>query len=225
MEGHAAKDPAPWCGDGGQLATGDKANTIRLWKADLTPDTTIEGPSPAVLGLSYLPNNQQLVSAGFGRDGSTLATPSRRARGGLRPRDRSRPSGPLSGDATKLATAGGDKVVRIWNPVDGNLIKEIDVDQPVIAVAARQDGSQLAVALANQTARIFAVSDGKELKKVEGLAATITALAFRGDGARLAIAGEDNAIRVIDTGDGKTIKELKGHTGRIHALKFCASGR
>jgi WD40 repeat protein len=65
LEGHAADiSSIAWRGDGGQLATGDKANTIRLWKADLTPDSVIECPSPAVQGLGYLPNNQQLVSAG-----------------------------------------------------------------------------------------------------------------------------------------------------------------
>ena len=222
LEGHAGEvASAAWRGDGGQLATGDKANTIRLWKADLTPDTTIECPSPAVLGLAFLPNNQQLVSAGSDGIARLWQLPAAAPR-------RFEAKGPIaavavSGGATKLA-AGGDKVVQIWNPADGKLIKEINVDQPVIAVALRQDGSQVAVALANQTARIFDAADGKELKKVEGLAAPITALAFRGDGARLAIAGDDNTIRVIDTGDGKTVKELKGHRGRIHALSF-APGR
>ena len=170
LEGHAGEvSSAAWRGDGGQLATGDKANTIRLWKADLTPDTTIECPSPAVLGLSFLPNNQQLVSAGSDGIARLWQLPAAAQR-------RLEAKGPIaavafSGDATKLATVGGEKVVRIWNPADGKLIKEINVDQPVIAVALRQDGSQVAVALANQTARIFDVADGKELKKVEGLAA------------------------------------------------------
>ena len=36
---------AAWRGDGGQLATADKAHTIRLWKGDLTPDGLIETPA------------------------------------------------------------------------------------------------------------------------------------------------------------------------------------
>src|SRR5439155_1138867 len=41
-----------------------KARTIRLWKADGSPDGQIETPAATVLGLAYLPRNQRLVSAG-----------------------------------------------------------------------------------------------------------------------------------------------------------------
>ena len=51
-----------------QIASGDKAKTIRLWNAaDGAPQGVIETPADTVLGLAYLPNNQQLVSAGSGR--------------------------------------------------------------------------------------------------------------------------------------------------------------
>ena len=53
-----------WRGDGAGLATGDKANSIRVWKADLSPEATIEAPSEAVLALAYLPGKEQIVSAG-----------------------------------------------------------------------------------------------------------------------------------------------------------------
>ena len=55
---------AAWRGDGAGLATGDKANTIRLWKADLTPEAAIHTPGESVTAMAYLPNNQQIVSAG-----------------------------------------------------------------------------------------------------------------------------------------------------------------
>ena len=81
-----------------------------------------------------------------------------------------------SRDGTKLATAGADKTIRVWNAADGKLIKEIATGEPIVAVAFHQDGSQLAAALANKSVRIYAVGDGKELKKVEGLPSPITAL-------------------------------------------------
>ena len=56
---------AAWRLDGAQLASGDKARTIRLWNAaDGAPQGVIETPADTVLGLSYLPNNLQFVSAG-----------------------------------------------------------------------------------------------------------------------------------------------------------------
>ena len=112
-----------WRGDGGGLATGDKAHGIRLWKADLNHEATIESPGEGVLALAYLPNNQQLASAGSDGLGRLWQLPA------IAPRTID-PKGAvdvfaISRDGTKLATAGGDKVIRLWNTADGKSIKEI----------------------------------------------------------------------------------------------------
>ncbi len=154
LEGHAGEvASASWRGDGGQLATGDKAHSIRLWKGDLTPEAAIETPADCVLALAHLPNNQQLLSAGSDGLARLWQLPVAAPR-------RFEIKGPvaafaLSRDGTKLATAGADKVVRVWNPADGKLIREITVDQPVVAAAFPQDVAQLAVALANKSVRIL----------------------------------------------------------------------
>ena len=53
---------------GAGMAAGSLRGTrligIRLWKADLNHEATIESPGEGVLALAYLPNNQQLASAG-----------------------------------------------------------------------------------------------------------------------------------------------------------------
>jgi WD40 repeat protein len=64
------------------------------------------------------------------------------------------------------------------------------------------------------------VDDGKEIRKVGPLPASITALCFRNDAGQLAVAGDDKVIRVLAAGDGKTVKELKGHGDRITSLAF-----
>ena len=48
---------------------------------------------------------------------------------------------------------GPTRSIRIWNPADGKLIKEITTGEPTVAVGFHQDGSQLAVALANKSVR------------------------------------------------------------------------
>ena len=69
---------ASWRGDGGQLATGDKAHTIRLWKGDLTPDGAIETPADgrARPGLSAQQPTARL--GGIRRAGPALAASGRR---------------------------------------------------------------------------------------------------------------------------------------------------
>ena len=64
------------------------------------------------------------------------------------------------------------------------------------------------------------MDDGKEIRKVGPLPASITALCFRNDAGQLAVAGDDKVIRVLAAGDGKTVKEIKGHGDRITSLAF-----
>ena len=105
---------------------------------------------------------------------------------------------------------------------DHKLVGEITGhDQPVVALAMSGNGSQVAIALANQTIRICSV-DGKEIKRIGPLATGVTALAFRHDGLEIAAAGEDKVIRIITIGDGKTTRELKGHSAGISSMAFAA---
>ena len=59
------------------------------------------------------------------------------------------------------------------------------------------NGSQAAIALASGSVRVISTSDGKEVKKLGPLPASIGSLAFRADGAQLAIGGDDKVIRLI----------------------------
>ena len=220
LEGHAGEvGERLWRGDGGQLATGDKAHTIRLWKGDLTPDAVIEIPADGVLGLAYFPDNRLLVSAGSDGLARLWQLPVAAPR-------RFETKGPvaafaLSRDGTKLATAGADKVVRVWNPSDGKLIREVTTEQPIVAVVISHDGSHIgAWHLPTSPCGSLTSRTAKSSRNMKGCPRKSPRLPFEATGHRLAVAGEDNTIRVIIAADAKTINELKGHTGHIHALAF-----
>ena len=72
----------------------------------------------------------------------------------------------LSHDGTKLATAGADKLVRIWNPADGKL-DQGDRGRPARRSPSRfrKTARKSPSALANKSVRIYSVADGKEVKK------------------------------------------------------------
>ena len=186
--------------DGAQLAAGDRSHTIRLWKGDFTPDGLIETPADAVLGLAYVPGMPMLVSAGS--DGIArlwqlpVAKPKRiDSKGAAR-------VFVVSHEGNRAASAGADKIVRVWTLAEGKLVKEIAGNgQPVIALALCGSGSQAAIGLANKVVRICSVDDGKEIRKVGPLPASITALCFRNDAGQLAVAGDDKVIRVLAAGD------------------------
>jgi WD40 repeat protein len=219
LGGHAGEVTcAAWRQDGTQFGTGEKSPVIRLWKGDLSADGVIETSGPDVLGLAYVPGKPLLVSAGadgLARLWQLPASPPRRleAKGAVL-------AFAASLDGARIAAAGADRIVRIWTPADGKLVKEIaGNDQAVLAVAFGGKGNQVAFALSNKVLRICSADDGKELKRVGPFPAEITALAFRDDGAQIAAACSDKVIRVL-AADGKPVKALKAHADRITALSY-----
>ena len=219
LNGHTAEVASvAFRGDGAQIASGDKARTIRLWNAaDGAAQGSVETPADTVLALAYLPNNQQLVSSGS--DGISrlwqlpFADP--------RTIDVKAPVvvAAFAANGAKFATSG-DKIIRIWNPADSALLKEIDAGEPVTALSLSADGGQVAAGLANKTIRVFKTDSGEEVKKIEGLASPATAIALTPDAAGIAAATEDNKIAVYNVADPKDPKVLAGHEGRVTVLRF-----
>ena len=69
----------------------------------------------------------------------------------------------FSPDGTRVATAGYDHYVKIWNAESGAEIMSLSHDSIVAAVAYSHDGKMLATASWDQTAKIWNASDGKLL--------------------------------------------------------------
>ena len=95
----------------------------QLWKGDFTPDGLIETPADAVLGLAYVPGKPMLVSAGS--DGIArlwqlpVAEPRRiDSKGAAR-------VFVVSHEGNRAASAGADKIVRVWTLAEGKLVNAL----------------------------------------------------------------------------------------------------
>ena len=203
--------------DGSQVAVATADRSIRfLNPADGAVQGTIVAPAD-ISALVYLPNNQQIVVAGS----DNLARLYQTAANDLRAIATNATVFAFSSDGAKAATAGADKIVRVWNVADGKTIKELPAfDQEIKTLAFNGDASQLAVALANKTVSIRKIEDASEIKKLENLPSPPTALALSGDGKLVVLATEDNHVRAFDVEMGKEIKDLEAHGGRVNALAF-----
>jgi WD40 repeat protein len=86
------------------------------------------------------------------------------------------------------------------------------------------DGTLLATASRDGTARIWDATTGEALQILTGHTSTIFDLAFSPDGARLATAGYDAEVRVWDVTSGQELLVLSGHTSGVNTVAFSLDG-
>jgi WD40 repeat protein len=98
------------------------------------------------------------------------------------------------GDGT-IASGGRDGVVRLWDGTEGGRLVA-DLDAQINALAFNADG-RLAVAVGDETVRIYDTGGGDEPTVLRGRFGITSSVAFSEDGAELA-AGSDQGLRIWD---------------------------
>ena len=131
----------------------------------------------------------------------------------------------FSPDGRTLATAGHDKIVRLWDADSGHAIATLEGHTAAVsAVAFAPDGSSLASGGADKTVRLWDAAGSRPTATVEGHTGTVSQLVFAPDGRTLASAGEDQTVRIWDTASGKMIVGLAGHEDWVRTLAYAPDG-
>jgi WD40 repeat protein/tRNA A-37 threonylcarbamoyl transferase component Bud32 len=136
----------------------------------------------------------------------------------------------FSPDGTRLASAGGDGMLRVWEVATGAELfarrgraARPDAPAGLSAVAYSPDGRRLATTGADETLRLWDAGTGAELATLPGKA--VAAVAYSPDGKLLATAGPDGTVRLRNPADGAELRALRGHDGSVLALAFGPDGR
>ena len=116
------------------------------------------------------------------------------------------------GSAVRVRLAGGREVNRF----------ELKAEGPS-ALALSQDGRSLAVALADQTIRLYD-EKAREVRAIRDRAGA-SALAFSPDGKRLVCAGRDRTVRLYDVETGDEVLALREHGGPVTGVAFSPDGK
>ena len=94
----------------------------------------------------------------------------------------------------------------------------------VMGVAFSPDGTRLATASWDSTARIWNARTGQFLLEFKGHTRELSSVAFSPDGTRLATASYDGTARLWDARTGQFLLESKGHTGFVYGVAFSPDG-
>lgn len=143
-----------------------------------------------------------------------------------------------SRDGQRLATGGGDGLMKVWDAESQQQVAEIESHgDDVHAVAFSADGGSLYSVSDDMTVRKTWIAptassnrngngeSGKHRSIILGRhAATIPAMALHPDGAILASASRDETIALWNTEKGGLIRAFKGHTDDVMSIAFSSDG-
>jgi WD40 repeat protein len=210
--------------------------SVKVWDIanyKLVKEFTNPGKLPRIFSISFSPVSNILVicdDSGFVKLWN-IVTGKVKVWSGHKGLIRSiafKPSGEI------FATAGSDKLIKIWRTSDGKLLKVMPGhSDEVTEIIFSPDGMKIASASKDETIKLWDVNNGIFLETFIGHSDTVGGVSFNPDGSVLASAGDDKTIRLwyvenpikTQSNDSKALvkygcKSLKGYLENNHKLSL-----
>src|SRR5262249_31007111 len=134
----------------------------------------------------------------------------------------------FSPDGKILASAGYDRLIKLWDLKAGKLLHVLkDHSDSVYGLAFSPDGTLLVSGGADRAGKVWDVASGNRLYRLGESTDWVYAVAWSPDGKHLAAAGVDRSIRVweVDRTGGKVVHSVFAHEGPVTRLVYSRDGK
>jgi hypothetical protein len=131
----------------------------------------------------------------------------------------------FSPDATKLATCGADKFVKVFEVPSGKFIKSFEGHtHHVLDIGWKADGKLLASAGADNTVKVWDFEKGEQARTIPGHGKQVTRLLFISNTAQIVTCSGDQTVRFWNVENGRNERNFSGNSDFLYAVGVSPDG-
>lgn len=221
------------------LASGGDDHTARLWEPRTGHCTkTLQGHSNAIYTIALNPNERLLASGhedhtiklwniDFAAFNAAAAQP-RSPMQSVEPPYRTLRGHTnrifalaFSPDGQQLASASGDRTIKLWNPHTGKCLNTLLGHKSWIwGLAFSPNGRYVASGSYDHTVKLWDVQTGECLHTFEGHTSSVLAVVFSPDGQQLVSSGYEQTIKRWNIQTGQCLQTLQAHINRVWSVTY-----